>query len=244
MRIDVDSANFETEVLERSRSVPVVVDFWAAWCGPCRQLAPVLERAVEARDGQVVLAKLDADASPELAQQYQIRGIPAVKAFRDGAVVGEFVGAVPKATVDAFLDRLLPNEVDNLVAVGDEESLRRAVELEPDRVEAALPLARLLHARGENEEALELLRRIPGSFPAEGLAARIELENQHLPELEPAWEELGTGRVEPALDLLLSALPGSGSRRDLLRRVVVGLLDELQPDDAGDYRRRLASALY
>ena len=167
-----------------------------------------------------------------------------MKAFRDGAVVGEFVGAVPQATVDAFLDKLLPNEVDNLVALGDEESLRRAVELEHDRVEAALPLARLLHARGENEEALELLRRIPGSFPADGLAAQIELENQHLPELEPVWKELGAGRVEPALDLLISALPGSGSRRDLLRRVVVGLLDGLRPDDAGDYRRRLASALY
>lgn len=243
MPIDVDVSNFQTEVLERSRQTPVVVDFWATWCGPCRTLGPVLEAAVDARDGEVVLAKLDTDANPQLAQRYQIRSIPAVKAFRDGAVASEFVGAIPRAAVDRFLDGLAPSETDRLVSAGDEASLLRAAELSPDRADVVLPLAQRLHQRGEDEEALTRLRKVPG-FAAEGLIAQIELERDHLAELEPAWKELGAGRDRQALDLLLAALPGSGERRDQLRRVVIGVLDRMQPAEAGPYRRKLASALY
>jgi putative thioredoxin len=103
--MDVTTDTFEQDVVERSASVPVVVDFWAEWCGPCKVLTPVLEKAVEERDG-IVLAKVDTDANPELADRFSVRGIPNVKAFRNGRVVDEFTGALPAAAVDEFLDRL------------------------------------------------------------------------------------------------------------------------------------------
>src|SRR6202011_4741528 len=123
--IDVSEQDFETSVIERSRTVPVVVDFWAEWCGPCRQLGPVLEKAVAARAGKGELAKIDVDSTPAVARTFGIQSIPAVKAFRDGRVAAEFVGAQPPAAVDKFLDSLLPSEADQLVAAGDEDSLRR-----------------------------------------------------------------------------------------------------------------------
>ena len=104
--MDVTTETFQRDVIERSHEVPVVVDFWAAWCGPCRMLGPVLENEAQARDGQFELAKLDVDTNQQLAVQYQIQGIPAVKAYRNGEVVSEFVGAVPPAVVAQFLDDL------------------------------------------------------------------------------------------------------------------------------------------
>ena len=249
--MDVSESNFQSAVIDRSRTVPVVVDFWAEWCGPCRQLGPIIERAVTARAGKVELAKVDVDANPRLAQAFRIQGIPAVKAFRDGEVVAEFVGAQPPTAVERFLDSLLPSEADALVERGDEPSLRRALELEPTRADAAVPLAYLLRGRGESEQALEILERVPGSFAADGLAARIKLERNlqaeaALPGLSDAFAALDAGDHERALDLLIEALPSADGARDDLRRVVVGILDELGVEHplARSARRKLASALY
>jgi putative thioredoxin len=253
--MDVSENTFQSAVIERSHTLPVVVDFWAEWCGPCRQLGPALERAAAARTGKLELVKVDVDANQELARTYRIQGIPAVKAFKDGEVAAEFVGAQPPAAVERFMDSLVPSEADALVAQGDEASLREAVALAPTRADAAVPLARLLYGRGEIDEALQVLGRVPGSFAGDGLVARIGLERAaaaadgdrpDVPDLSAAFAAIDAGDDERALDLLLQALPGSDGARDDIRRVVVGILDELGVENplARDARRRLAAALY
>jgi putative thioredoxin len=246
MVIDVTEQTFEQEVVERSKTVPVVVDFWAEWCAPCRQLGPVLEKGANAREGQVVLAKLDTDANPRISAAFGIQGIPAVKAFKDGRVAAEFVGAQPPARVEAFYDSLVPSEADALVEAGDEDSLRRAIELEPARSDARLALARILRERGEDDEALQVLDSAAGDFAAEGLAARIRLEKAGDPDLTEAFAALDRGDRQAALDAVLAAFPSADGVSDDLRRVVVGILDELGVEDplAREYRRKLAAALY
>ena len=246
MVIEVSEADFEQEVVERSRSLPVVVDFWAEWCAPCRQLGPLLERAAQAREGKVVLAKLDTDANPGISRAFGIQGIPAVKAFRDGQVASEFVGAQPPPVVERFFDALVPSEADELAAAGDEASLRRALELEPGHPGAAVALARLLLDRGERDEARALVEPLDGDFAAQALAARIELEDDADPRIAEAFTALDAGDRRRALELLIESIGGADGRRDALRRAVVGVLDELGVEDplAREYRRRLAAALY
>ena len=244
---DVTEVDFEQRVIERSREIPVVVDFWAEWCGPCRALTPALEKAANEREGKVELAKLDTDANPNLARSFGIQGIPAVKAFKDGQVVDEFVGAQPPVVVERFMDGLVPSEAETLAAVGDEESLRKALELEPGRADAAVPLARMLHDRGETEEALAVLEPVRESFQADGLAAHLRLEQAGDPTVAEGLKALDAGERERGLDLLLQALEGSpDGARDDIRALVVGELDAMGVDDpaAREYRRRLASALY
>jgi putative thioredoxin len=248
MALDATQETFEQAVLDRSREVPVVVDFWAEWCGPCRTLTPSLERAAETRAGQVELVKVDTDANQQLAAQYGIQGIPAVKAFRDGDVVDEFVGAIPAAQVERFFDRLIPSESDELVASGDEESLRRALELEPGRADAATALGRMLLQRGETGAAREVLEGVNGDFTAEGLAARARmLDGDVEGDLAEGLRALSENDPETGLQRLDAAFAAADPEtRDEIRKAMVGVFSELGADHplAREYRRRLAAALY
>lgn len=231
---DVTDETFQTDVVERSQTVPVVVDLWAPWCGPCKTLSPIIESAVDATGGKVELAKINVDENPRAAQTFQVQGIPAVFAIVDGKVVDSFVGAQGQAAVDQFIAGLVPteeeNEVAQLIAVGDEASLRRALELDVDNVEVITALAGLLIEANRDEEALELIERIPETPETRHLAALARTAGVDQTDLESR------------LVALLDRVKGD----DEARQEFIDLLDVLGPDDprTADYRRQLTARLY
>jgi len=250
----VSEETFDDLVLQRSHQLPVVVDFWADWCEPCKALSPALEAAAAAREGKVELVKVDVDANQRLAALYRVQGIPAVKAFRDGAVVEEFTGALPPPGVEAFFDRLVPSRADDLLAAGDELSLREAAVLEPNRADIAVALGKERLARGAEDEALDAVANHEADFAAAGIAARIHLAAAGV--ATDAFAALDRGDREAALDGLIEEMrkgdlsdrtadPDPAELRDLLRRAIVGILSEIDPADptARAYRRKLATAL-
>ncbi|MBV8162372.1 MAG: thioredoxin [Acidimicrobiia bacterium] len=235
--IDVTDATFEHDVLERSREVPVVVDLWAPWCGPCRTLGPIIEQVVDATDGRVELVKVNVDDNPRVSATFQVQSIPAVYALKDGKVVDGFIGAVPEKAVAEFVARLAPaeTEADRLAAAGDEGSLRRALEQSPDHEGAILALAELLAERGDGAEALGLLARIPETAETRRVGALARLGD----EADTAGSN---GEVESKLDELLERVRDD----DAARQEFVDLLEVLGPDDprTSQYRKALTARLY
>lgn len=236
MSIDVTDATFPTEVVERSKQVPVVVDLWAEWCGPCRTLGPMLEKVVDETGGKVVLAKVDVDANPQVASAFQVQGIPAVFALRDGKVVDTFVGAQPEAQVRAFVNALLPADAEPVIpsVPDDEPSLRALLDTEPGNEAAVVALAGLLVERGgeaEVAEALALLERIPESAETRRIAA-----------LARVGAEVSLGEVAGELDTLLPNVKDD----ETARQRYIDLLEVLGPDDprTADYRKQLTSQLF
>jgi putative thioredoxin len=233
--VDVTDASFEQAVLARSSEVPVVVDLWAPWCGPCKTLGPILERVIAETDGAVELTKVNVDENPRISSTFQVQSIPAVYAMRDGKVVDGFVGALPEAQVREFVARLAPppSEADLLVAAGDEASLRRALEIEPGHAGAVAGLARVLLDRGAAAAALEVLAKIPETAATRALAAEARLAERQV---------VVGDDVSGLLDSLLERVRGD----DEARQEFVDLLETLGPDDPRRtrYRKALAARLF
>ncbi len=271
--LDVDEANFEQEVLLRSHQVPVVVDFWAPWCGPCRVLGPLLERLAIEAGGAFRLAKVNVDENPSLAIRYGVQGIPAVKAFREGKVIGQFVGAQPEPMVRRFIERLAPSPAEQAVSKGRsllaarhweeaEAAFRDVLEEDDGNAAAALGLVESLLMQGKGKEALSILERFPAGIewataerlkPLASLLAEVEqtepgTEEEALEaELHQAARLIARGNIPAAMDGLLEVLRHDKHYRDDLPKDVMLALFALLGDDdplTREYRDELASVLF
>lgn len=271
--IDVTDESFEQEVLERSNSTPVVVDFWAPWCGPCRMLGPVLEKLAADASLDFVLAKVNVDENPQISMRYQVQSIPAVKAFVDGEVKDEFVGALPEGRVRAFIEKLVPSEVDlafreanSLLATRHwddaESAFRDLLEAHPHYVAAKAGLARALLAQSMGCEAKELLSSIhDGSsfvtaerlLPLATFLCDVDLEADDfdLEAIEAQYHHAGRllqrGNFEAAMDGFLDVLrQDKNYHQGEPRRLLLGLFELLGENDplTQSYRRELAMILF
>ncbi|MBT4984812.1 MAG: tetratricopeptide repeat protein [Ilumatobacter sp.] len=232
--IDVTDATFESEVIEKSKDVTVVVDLWAPWCGPCKTLGPIIESVIDATDGKVVLVKVNIDENPAIGQAFKVQSIPAVYALQDGAVVNGFMGAQPEHEVQAFIDSLAPSEqeqaISELIAGGDEGSLRIALEMEPANEDAIGALGELLVADGRVEEALALIERIPENDRTRKIAASARVGET----------------PDDDNDSKLIALLDQVKDDDDARQQFVDILELMGADDprTAGYRRQLTMRLY
>ncbi|MGA1436911.1 MAG: tetratricopeptide repeat protein, partial [Ilumatobacteraceae bacterium] len=217
---DVGDADFEVQVLERSRRQAVVVDLWAPWCGPCKTLGPMLEEAVAATGGEVVLAKVNVDENPAISQMFQVQSIPAVYAIRDGQVIDGFVGAQGRPEIDAFIGRLgsdpVAEMVNGLIERRDELGLRAVLETDPANEAAIIALADILVERDATEEALALLERIP--------------ENDEVRRVKAA-ARIGSVGPEDDFDSELQSLLERVKGDDEARQRVVDILELMGPHD-------------
>jgi len=232
---DVTDATFGTAVMERSMTVPVVVDLWAEWCGPCKTLGPIIEKVIEETGGAVELAKVDVDTNPQVAQAFNVQSIPAVFAIHEGKIVDSFVGAVPESTVRAFVEKLAPgaSKVDKLLSEGDETSLRAALELDATNVDAAVALGDLLRRSDRFDEADAVFKPFENVLAAKTVLARIRLQRSGV-------------SLDGDLDLTLEHLLEQSSSESTAKDSLLEILDALGPEDPRyvSYRRKLASRLY
>ncbi len=234
MAIDVLDETFQKEVIDKSMIFPVIVDLWAPWCGPCKTLGPILEKLVAATKGQVILAKVDVDKCPQIAQAFQAQSIPAVYAMKDGKILDGFVGAQPEHVVSEFVKRLLPEvvavDVRALLAKGDEASLRKAFEAEPANEAAVIALAELLVSRKDCAAALEILKTIPQSdrvrvAVAAARAAFVPVDDY---------------------DGVLTQLLERVKSDEEAKKSYLDLLEKMGPNDprTTDYRKKLTARLF
>ncbi len=271
---DATTETFVADVVDRSHTVPVVVDFWAAWCGPCRVLGPTLERLAAEAAGGWDLVKVDVDQNQALAQQFGVQGIPTVIGFRDGQPVARFTGAIPEQQIRAWLADVVPSRSDELtvearsaIERGDDETgeaaLRQALELDPHHSDAGTALAEILMDREADAEAKSVLDRLPDTDEVKRLRAQLDLRDgagdpadlerrlAERPDDAAVRLDLGRtlaaeGRYAEALEHLQQVVSNADEGQVDASRTAMLAIFELLGDDplVAEHRRRLANALF